>query len=254
MDWLQQGDSGAWVIRRTDNSLLGHIIAISGLLGYVIPISQTLDDMETAIGSNIVVQMPSPFQHLAELAKRTYKSAHDVETKDKALRIAHRAIQEDVMGMSLPSQFKFLTCTIKSGWDSLLLAELLCIVGADWQEMLDEHNWNTAERQFGSVMNRRELLARLKKAVATDGLKTPGSQGSKDDGLDKIHVKFDLPHEHDSPSIAEKTDSKDHPEDLYPSGNRVGWDAEDDPENPKNWSFWTKWLQICLLIVPVFTS
>ncbi|OAG03693.1 MFS general substrate transporter, partial [Paraphaeosphaeria sporulosa] len=38
------------------------------------------------------------------------------------------------------------------------------------------------------------------------------------------------------------------------NGNRVGWDAEDDPENPKNWSFWTKWLQICLLIVPVFTS
>lgn len=146
---LEKGDSGAWVIEKQGNSLLGHVIAVSGPISYVVPISETLNEMRNILGPNTLITLPSPFQHLVELACYTYKNSKDVEATERALRLAQRAVSEDALDIRPPSPYPgILAHLLSSRRDYLIFARLLCIVGTEWQALIDRRSWYKAMYEF----------------------------------------------------------------------------------------------------------
>lgn len=110
--------------------LMSCVVAIANDLVYVISLSQTIDEIKLAYPHHYV-ELPSPFQLLADLAKYN-QSKSDEESKVLAKEFASEAISLVLRGLdNLNATAVFLSANVKSGTDAKLTIELLLAHGSN---------------------------------------------------------------------------------------------------------------------------
>ncbi|KAF1979831.1 MFS general substrate transporter [Bimuria novae-zelandiae CBS 107.79] len=227
---FHRGDSGAWVINKQDDSLLGHIITVSEYVAYVVPICQILREIEEAM-PNAHIRLPSPFHQLAALAKRLYTTVATDEAKKEAQIIARKATSKDTMRAAPDFTYaQLLEETLHTEHDQEILARIICLVGADWEAFLSPQYWNSTMHDV-DVQSLIDLYTRLTKAYSM--LNTASSSGPraiiKSYGIDGVPEKVLAGEQNLKERDQQQTTISSQ------GSNLIGWDSEHDPKNPRNW-------------------
>ena len=172
LEALLRGDSGSWVVDKIQRTVVGHVVVIADLV-YVISLSQTIDEIKLAY-PHYYVQLPSPFQLLADLAKYN-QSKSDEESKVLAKEFASEAISLVLRGLdNLNATAVFLSANVKSGTDAKLTIDLLLAHGSNVACI-----WESSSPPASSFYHHGmdEFLNRLR-AAAREQLQTSHAQDS----------------------------------------------------------------------------
>lgn len=158
---LKKGDSGSWVIDPLTGVLYGHVIAIAKGYAFIRPTKDVFEEIKDIIKFN-VVQMPTPFDLLAELSK--LDSRQFVPTQ--AAEFAKQSIANNTLHHSTQSASAKIIQGVLLGQSTLEKAVLCRIIQTTGSDVIgalqDSKIWDSArDGRFGEKESAVQVLKSL---------------------------------------------------------------------------------------------
>jgi hypothetical protein len=126
---LRKGDSGSWVVDPTSGVLYGHVIAISQGYAFIRPTKDVFREIKDTFKAD-VVQLPTPFDLLAELSKLGSERSQPNQADD----FAKQSIAADALLHSFQSSSANIIQEVlreKHSIDEAVLCRILQATGSD---------------------------------------------------------------------------------------------------------------------------
>lgn len=187
---LQEGDSGSLAADPTSGSMVGYVVAVADGEAYLMP----MVDMLEQIASPDRVELPSPFDLLAELARHYRLNS----SGERSMLAAREALSDSVAKAELLNEkVHVLRKYVQEPADLEAFANLLCWTGARLDIALADSDWAEDNVPIDQGLI-RSLLKRLRQSDS-DAEKLTGFAT-----LDSGKGKGKFPDPNDVPESQEK--------------------------------------------------